>query len=39
MIFSNSIITLNLPFNRDYKKWFEILTGQFYIFEKEDNIF
>jgi hypothetical protein len=34
--FSNSIITLKIPLNRNYDSWFNILTGQFYI-EKEKN--
>jgi hypothetical protein len=35
--FSNSIITLKLPLNRNYYKWFEVLDGQFFIREV-DNI-
>jgi len=35
--FTNSIITLKLPLNRNYDDWFNILSGQYYISEK-DNI-
>jgi hypothetical protein len=37
--FSNSIITLKLPLNRNYDDWFNVLSGQYFIKEKDNIIY